>query len=160
MDRTSKATKGRHLQQSGPPFPQGTKWEPAKPRNSFTAEINAYVERHANHVPTTFMRSPRLKKVVFKSKLQQQRRSPNLSCSPDIFQYSVHILSSRCPNDLNVFPGKLRQFPITFISIGGSSSDTSNDILFRQEDKNFYKVKSWPPTQQLVIKSIILNFSI
>jgi hypothetical protein len=33
--------------------------------------------------PTTFMWSPRFKKAVFKSKLQQQQRSPNLSCSPD-----------------------------------------------------------------------------
>ena len=58
------------------------------------------------------------------------------------------------------FPGKLRQFLITFISIGVSSSDASNDVLFRQEDKNFHQVKSWPPTQQLVIKSIVPNFGL
>jgi hypothetical protein len=55
------------------------------------------------HRPKTFMRSPRYKKVVFKSKLQQQRRSSNLSCSPDTVQCSAHILSSRGPNDVNVF---------------------------------------------------------
>jgi hypothetical protein len=42
----------------------------------------------------------------------------------------------------------------------GSSSDVSNDILFRQEDKDFHQVKSWPPTQQLVIKSIVSNFGL
>ena len=60
----------------------------------------------------------------------------------------------------NFFPRKLRQFPITFIIIYGSSSETSNDVLFRQEDKDFHKVKSWPPTQQLVIKSIVPNFGL
>jgi hypothetical protein len=58
------------------------------------------------------------------------------------------------------FPGKIRKFPITFMSIGGSSSDASNDVLFRQEDKDFHQVKSWPPTQQLVIKSIVPNFGL
>ena len=42
----------------------------------------------------------------------------------------------------------------------GSSSDVSNDVLFRQEDKDFYQVKMWPPTQQLFIKSIIPNFGL
>jgi hypothetical protein len=41
-----------------------------------------------------------------------------------------------------------------------SNSDVSNDILFRQEDKDFHQVKSWPPTQQLVIKSIVPNFGL
>ena len=43
---------------------------------------------------------------------------------------------------------------------GGSSSDVSNDVLFKQEDKDFHQVKSWPPTQQLVIKSIVPNFGL
>ena len=43
---------------------------------------------------------------------------------------------------------------------GGSSSDVSNDVLFKQEDKDFHQVKSWPPTQQLVMKSIVSNFSL
>ena len=45
------------------------------------------------------------------------------------------------------FPGKIRQFPRTFMSIVGSNSNVSNDILFKQEDKDFYQVKGWPPTQ-------------
>ena len=111
------------------------------------------------HTPTTFIYTPRSKKVVFKSKLQQQRRSPNLSCSPDIVQCSAHILSSRSLNDLIVFfPRKLREFPKTFMSTYGFSSDVSNDVLFRQEDKDFHQVKMWPSTQQLFIKSIVLNF--
>ena len=58
------------------------------------------------------------------------------------------------------FPGKIIQFPITNMSTGGSNSDVSNDILFRQEDKDFHQVKSWPPTQQLLIKSIVLKFGL
>ena len=46
------------------------------------------------------------------------------------------------------------------MSTVGSSSDVSNNILFRQEDKDFHQVKSWPPTQQVVIKSIVPNFSL
>ena len=46
------------------------------------------------------------------------------------------------------------------MSTGGSISNASNDVLFRQEDKDFHQVKSWPPTQQLVIKSIVLNFGL
>ena len=61
---------------------------------------------------------------------------------------------------LVLFPGKIRQFSITFKSIVDSSSDVSNDVLFRQEDKDFNQVKSWPPTQQLVIKSIVPNFGL
>jgi hypothetical protein len=40
------------------------------------------------------------------------------------------------------------------------NSDIINDVLFRQEDKDCHEIKMWPPTQQLVIKSIILNFSL
>ena len=40
------------------------------------------------------------------------------------------------------------------------SSDGSIFVLFRQEDKDFHQVKSWPPTQQLFIKSIIPNFGL
>jgi len=39
-----------------------------------------------------------------------------------------------------------------------SNSDVNNDVFCRQEDKECYQVKRWPPTQQLVIKSIVLNF--
>ena len=49
---------------------------------------------------------------------------------------------------------------MTFMSTVGSSYDVSNDVLFKQEDKDFHQVKSWPPTQQLVIKSIVSNFGI
>jgi len=58
------------------------------------------------------------------------------------------------------FPGKLSQVPTTFMFSSGPSSDASIFVLFRQEDKDFHKVKSWPPTQQLVIKSIIPNFGL
>ena len=58
------------------------------------------------------------------------------------------------------FPEKMSQFPTTFMFSSGSSSDASNFVLFRQEDKDFHKVKNWSPTQQLVIKSIIPNFGL
>jgi len=58
------------------------------------------------------------------------------------------------------FPGNMRQLSRTFMSKVGSNSDVRNDDLFRQEDKDFHQVKSWPPTQQLVIKSIVLNFGL
>jgi uncharacterized membrane protein (UPF0127 family) len=41
-----------------------------------------------------------------------------------------------------------------------SNSDVSNDIFYIQEDKDCYEVKRWPPTQQLVIKSIVPNFGL
>ena len=112
------------------------------------------------HRPTTFMQSPRFKKAVFKSKLQQQWRSLNLSCSPDTVQCSAHISSSRSPNDLNFFSWKVKTISYNFYGTSGSSSNVSNDVLFRQEYKNFHQVKSWPPTQQLVIKSIVPNFGL
>jgi len=58
------------------------------------------------------------------------------------------------------FLGKMRQFPRTFMSTGGSNSDVINNVLFRQEDKDCHQVKMWSPTQQLVIKSIVSNFSL
>jgi hypothetical protein len=36
-----------------------------------------------------------------------------------------------------------------------SNSYVSNDVFYRQEDKDCYQVKRWSPTQQLVIKSIV-----
>ena len=119
-----------------------------------------YMDGKLRHRPKTFMWSQRFKKAIFKSKLQQQRISLNLSCSPDTVQCSAHILSSRSLNELNFFPRKMRQFPRTFMSKVGSHSDIINDILFRQEDKDYHQVKMWPPTQQLFIKSIVLNFGL
>ena len=54
----------------------------------------------------------------------------------------------------------MRQFPRTFMRIGGSNSDVINDVSFRQEDKDCHQVKMLPPTQQLVIKSIVSNFDL
>jgi hypothetical protein len=59
-----------------------------------------------------------------------------------------------------VFVGKLRQFPRIFMIQVCSNYDVSNDVLFRQEDKDCHQVKSWPLTQQLVIKSIVPNFDL
>ena len=107
------------------------------------------------------MRSERLNSAVWKAKSQQQRRSQNLSCSSDTVQCSAHISSSRSPNaPILFFVGKRRQFPRTFTIKICSNSDVINDVLFRQEDKDCHQVKMWPPTQQLVIKSIVPNFGL
>ena len=63
---------------------------------------NFYIDL-VRHRPTTFMFSSRSKKAFCKSKLQQQRRSLNLSCSPNTVQCLTHIQSSRSPNDLHFF---------------------------------------------------------
>jgi hypothetical protein len=84
-----------------------------------------------------------------------------MSCSPDIVQCSAHISSSRSPNALILFfVGNLRQFPKTLMRTICLNSDVSNDILFRQKDKDCHQVKMWSPTQQLVIKSIVSNFGL
>jgi len=41
--------------------------------------------------------------------------------------------------------GKLGQFPRTFMKTIYSNSDVSNDVLFRQEDKDCHQVKMWLP---------------
>ena len=95
--------------------------------------------------------------------------SPNLSnngevkiCPAAQTLFSVQpisrVLKSKCTDSF--FVGKLRQFPRTFMTKICSNSDVINDVLFRQEDKDCHQVKMWPPTQQLVIKSIVLNFGL
>jgi len=41
-----------------------------------------------------------------------------------------------------------------------SNYDVINDIFGKQEDTDCHQVKMWPPTQQLVNKSIVLNFGL
>ena len=83
-----------------------------------------------------------------------------MSLSLDTIQSSAISRVLEVQMTLIFFFGKIRQFPITFISVVGSNSDVRNDVLFRQEDKDCHQVKMWPPTQQLVIKSIVLNFDL
>ena len=73
-----------------------------------------YMNGKVRHRPITFMQGLRFKKTVFKSKLQQQQRSLNLSCSLDTVQCSAHILSSRSPNDLNFFSWKDNKISYNF----------------------------------------------
>jgi len=74
-----------------------------------------YMDGKIRHRPTTFIWSPRFKKAVFKSKLQQQQRSPNLSCSQTLF--SVQPISRVLEVQMisNLYPGKMRQFSKTFM---------------------------------------------
>jgi len=41
-----------------------------------------------------------------------------------------------------------------------SNYDVINDVFGRQEDKDCHQVKMWPPTHQLVNKSIVPNFGL
>ena len=60
----------------------------------------------------------------------------------------------------NVYPRKMRQFHRTFMIQVCSNYDVINDVFGRQEDKNYHQVKMWPPTHQLVNKSIVSNFGL
>ena len=106
------------------------------------------------------MRSERLNSAVWKAKSQQQRRSQNLSCSSDTVQCSAHISSSRSPNALILFFLKAETISQNFHGTICTNSEVSNDDLFRQEYRDCHQVKIWPPTQQLVIKSIVQNFGL
>ena len=119
-----------------------------------------YMDGKVRHRPTTFMWSPRFKKAVFKSTLQQQRRSPNLSCSPDTVQCLTHISSSRSPNDLIFFSWKAETIVQNLHGRIYSNPNVINDVFGRQEDKDCHQVKMWPPTHQLVNKSIVPNFGL
>ena len=73
-----------------------------------------YMNGKVRHRSLVFMRSPRFKNVVFKSKLQQQRKSLTLSCNPHNVQCSAHISSSRSSNDLNFFSWKDKTISYNF----------------------------------------------
>ena len=112
-----------------------------------------YMDRKLRHRPKIFIKSPRLNSTVLESKSQHQKRSLNLSCSPDTVQCSVHISSSRCSNELILLLGaKLRQIPTIFMM-------TTLQILirttpFRPENKSIPKPQS-PLSQQLATNSIV-----
>jgi hypothetical protein len=110
-----------------------------------------YMARKLRHRPKTFRRVQD-SILIF--------GSPNLSIKREVGIYPTsQILLSVQPISRvlevqmhrSFFVGKLRQFPRTFIKTICSNYDISNDVLFRQEDKNCHQVKMWPPTQQLVI---------
>jgi hypothetical protein len=95
--------------------------------------------------------------------------SPNLSnnrevriCPAAQTLFSVQPISRVLEVQMHqiFFVGKLRQFPRTCMRKVYSNFDISNDVLFRQEDKDCHQVKIWPSTQQLVIKSIVPNFGL
>ena len=119
-----------------------------------------YMDRKLRHRPKTFMKSPRFKKTVFKFKLYNNREVGICPTTQTLFSVQPISQVLEVQRSHSCFVGKLRQFPRTFVQTICSNSDVSNDVFCRQEDKDCYQVKRWPPTQQLVIKSIVLNFSL
>jgi len=82
-----------------------------------------------------FMKNGRPKSAVFKFKVWPQKRSRNLSCNPT--QTLLRILPIYRVKEgkmmSNLVGGRIRQFPITFMKMTYSNSDSSNDISSRQE---------------------------
>jgi len=121
-----------------------------------------YMDGKLIHTPKTFMR-------VQDSIMPFE--SPNHSINGEVgicpaaqILFSVQPISRVLEVQMHwflfFFFGKLRQFPRTFMGTICLNYDVSNDVLFRQEDKDCHQVKMWSPTQQLVIKSIVLNFGL
>ena len=110
------------------------------------------------HRPTTFIGVQDLKRLFSSPNYSTNEKVRIYSAAQTLF--SVQLISRVLEFQITsiFFPGKIRQFPRIFMGTVGSNSDVSNDILFRQKDKDFHQVKSWSPTQQLVIKSIVSNF--
>ena len=120
-----------------------------------------YMARKLRHRPKTFMGESKTQFCCLEIQILATTEKSESVLQPrhcSVFSPYVEFQKSKC-TDL-FFVGKLRQFPRTFMRTICSNSDVSNDVLFRKEDKNCHQVKMWPPTQQLVIKSILLNFGL
>jgi hypothetical protein len=117
-----------------------------------------YMYGKLRHRPKTFMRVQDLK-VPFSSSNGSNNGEVEI-CPATQTLFSVQPISRVREVQMHrfLFVGKLRQFPRTFMKTISSNSNVSNDVFCRQEDKDCYQVKRWSPTQQLVIKSIGLNF--
>jgi hypothetical protein len=112
------------------------------------------------HRPTTFMGAQDLTRPF---------SSPNCSNNEEVricpaaqTLFSVPPISRVIEVQMisNVYPGKMRQFPRTFMIKVWSNYDVINNVFGRQEYKNYHQVKMWPPIHQLVNKSIVLNFGL
>jgi len=112
------------------------------------------------HMPTTFMVAQDLTRPF---------SSPNCSNNEEVricpaaqTLFSVQPISRVLEVQMisNFYPGKMRQFPRTFMIEVCSNYDVINDVFGRQEDKNCHQVKMWPPIHQLVNKSIVSNFGL
>jgi hypothetical protein len=116
-----------------------------------------YMYGKLRHRPKTFMRVQDSKGSFLSSNCSNNREVGICHAAQILFsvQPISRVLEVQCTD--SCFVGKLRQFSKTFMKTICSNSDVSNDVFCRQEDKYCYQVKRWPPTQQLVIKSIVPN---
>jgi len=119
-----------------------------------------YMDRKLRHRPKTFM-GVQDSILLF--------GSPNLSnngevriCPTAQTLFSVQPISQILEVQMHrfFFCWKAKTISRTFMMTICLNPDVRNDVFCRQEDKDCYQVKMWPPTQQLVIKSIVLNFGL
>jgi hypothetical protein len=119
-----------------------------------------YMDGKLRHRPTTFMGVQDLRRPF---------SSPNCSNNEEVricpaaqTLFSVQPISRVLEVQMisNFYPGKMRQFPRTFMIEVCSNYDVINDVFGRQEDKNCHQVKMWSPIHQLVNKSIVPNFGL
>ena len=120
------------------------------------------MDRKLRHRPKTFIKSPRFKRTFSSSNCSNNREVRIYPVAQTLFsvQPISRVLEVQMRRFFFFFVGKMRQFPRTIMKTICSNSDVSNDVVCRQEDKDCYQVKRWPPTQQLVIKSIVSNFGL
>ena len=118
------------------------------------------MDRKLRHRPKTFMRVQDLK-MSFSSSNGSNNGEVEI-CPAAKTLFSVQPISRVLEVHMTsfLFCWKVETIFENFHETICSNYDVSNDVFCRQEDKDCYQVKRWPPTQQLVIKSIVLNFGL
>ena len=111
-----------------------------------------YMDRKLRHRPKTFMRVQDSKGQFSSSNCSNNREVEICPAAQTLF--SVQPISRVLEVQMTSFwfCWKSETFPRTFMKTICSNYNVSNDVFCRQEDKDCYQVKRWPPTQQLVIK--------
>ena len=112
------------------------------------------------HRPKTFIRVQDLK-VLFSSSNGSNNGEVEI-CPAAKTLFSVQPISRVLEVQIRrfLFCWKAEKVYLNFHRTTCSNSNVSNDILFRQDDRDCHQVKMWSPTKQLVIKSIVPNFGL
>ena len=112
------------------------------------------------HRPTTFMGVQDLTRSFLNPKYSNNEEVRICPAVQTLFSVQPISRVLEVQKISKFYPGKMRQFPRTFMIEVYSNYDVINDIFDRQEDKNCHQVKMWPLTHQLVNKSIVPNFGL